>query len=80
MTNIRHRERYNRLDIHIWKRTSVDEKGQTTLPKQVRRKIGLDGKKTEILWISVHHGKQDNIFLIIRYIRLLEDCLFNNMG
>lgn len=45
MTRASHREKYNRLDTQIWKRTSEDKKGQTTMPKRLRQKIGLNGKK-----------------------------------
>ncbi len=47
----------------IWKRTSIDSKGQTTLPKKLRKQLNLSGKST-ILWISVHRTNKDNVFSV----------------
>jgi len=65
MSNIKNREKFNRFDSQIWKRTRVDSKGQTTLPKKLRQKLGICGKETIVLWISAKRktGK-DNEFLI----------------
>ena len=64
MSNIKDREKFNRLDNQIWKKTRVDSKGQTTLPKKLRQRLGLNNKSM-ILWICVDrkNGK-DNLFLI----------------
>ena len=63
MANISHREKFNRLDVHIWKRTRVDSQGRVTLPRKLRRKLGLT-ENSVILWISANHAKSDNIFII----------------
>ena len=64
MSNIKDRERYNRLDSQIWKKSKVDGKGRCVLPQKLRQKLELNGNST-ILWISVNreNGK-DNVFLI----------------
>jgi len=64
MSNIKYREKFNRLDSQIWKKTHVDSKGRTVLPKKLRRKLGLNANSS-ILWISVKRkdGK-DNEFII----------------
>ena len=64
MTKIMNREKYRRIDNQIWKRTRVDGKGQTTLPKKLREKLGIEGKGTKILWICVNQKNQNNLFLI----------------
>jgi bifunctional DNA-binding transcriptional regulator/antitoxin component of YhaV-PrlF toxin-antitoxin module len=62
MSNITHREKFNRLDVHIWKRTKVDSQGRATLPQKLRRKLGLN-ENSMILWISANQIKK-NIFII----------------
>jgi len=64
MTNITHREKYDRMNSIFWKRSQVDSKGRTVIPKAVRQKLGLNGN-SEILWIQVikKDGKQ-NEFII----------------
>ena len=64
MTDIKNHEKYERLETQLWKRTCVDEKGQTTLPKKLRLKLGINDKKTTVLWMSIHRTKKDNIFMI----------------
>ena len=65
MSNIKDREKFNRLDSQIWKRTLVNSKGQTTLPKKLRQKLGINGKKSIVLWISVNKKKdKENEFLV----------------
>ena len=64
MMNIKNREKYECLETQLWKRTSVDKKGQTTLPKKLRLKLGINDKKTTVLWISIHQTKKDNIFML----------------
>jgi len=64
MSNIKDREKFERIDKMIWKKTKIDTKGRTVLPKKLRRKLGLNGYSS-VLWISVNRkdGK-DNEFLI----------------
>jgi len=64
MSNIKDREKFNRLDSQIWKKTHIDNKGRTVLPKKLRQKLDLNGHSS-VLWISVKrkNGK-DNEFLI----------------
>ncbi len=64
MGNVKHRRKNEMFDCMIWKKTKVDQKGRTVLPKKLRRKLGLNGCSS-ILWISVNrkNGK-DNEFLI----------------
>jgi len=64
MSNIKHRAKFEKLDNQIWKKTKVDQKGRTVLPKKLRKKLGLNGYSS-VLWISVKrkNGK-DNEFLI----------------
>lgn len=64
MGNIKDRERYNRLDSQIWKKSKVDKKGRCVLPKKLRSKLGLNSYRS-ILWISAKRGKQDNIFNVV---------------
>ena len=64
MSNIKDRERFERFDKMIWKKTKVDTKGRTVLPKKLRRKLGLNGFSS-VLWISVKRKTgRDNEFLI----------------
>ena len=62
--NIKDRQRFERFDKMIWKKSKVDVKGRTVLPKKLRRKLDLNGCSS-VLWISVirKNGK-DNEFLI----------------
>jgi len=64
MSNIKDREKFERIDKMIWKKSKVDAKGRCVLPKKLRGKLGLNGFSS-ILWISVKRkdGK-DNEFLI----------------
>lgn len=64
MSNIKDRERFNRLDRWIWKKTKIDDQGRVTLPQKLRRKLCLNAN-SEILWICANrkNGK-DNEFLI----------------
>ena len=64
MSNIKDREKFNRLDSQIWKKTHVDSKGRTVLPKKLRQKLDLNGHSS-VLWISAKRktGK-DNEFSI----------------
>jgi len=48
----------------IWKRTKVDKDGRVTLPKKLRQKLGLNGKQSVVLWISIHRTEKDNIFML----------------
>ena len=61
MSNIKHREKFNRLDSQIWKKSKVDSKGRCVLPQKLRKKLELNGH-SNILWISAKRGKQNNIF------------------
>ena len=64
MTNIRHREKFNRLNSQIWKRTKIDSQGRVTLPQKLRRKLEINNKSS-ILWICANKNKsRDNEFLI----------------
>jgi bifunctional DNA-binding transcriptional regulator/antitoxin component of YhaV-PrlF toxin-antitoxin module len=63
MTRPKDRAKFEKLDNTIWQKSKVDKKGRTVLPQKLRRKLGLN-EHSSILWISVHHGKQDNIFNI----------------
>ncbi len=61
MSNIKDRMKFEKLDNTIWKKSKVDSKGRTILPKKLRQKLGLNNHNS-ILWISVKRTKQDNIF------------------
>ena len=52
------------IDCNIWKKTKLDSKNRIVLPKKLRQKLGLNGKK-EILWISCRHkdGKSNEFVL-----------------
>ena len=64
MSNIKNREKFNRFDSQIWKKTHVDKKGRTVLPKKLRQKLGLNGHSS-VLWISTKRKKgKDNEFLL----------------
>jgi len=64
MGNIKDRERFERIDKMIWKKTKVDVKGRCVLPKKLRKKLGLNGYSS-VLWISVKRKDgRDNEFLI----------------
>jgi bifunctional DNA-binding transcriptional regulator/antitoxin component of YhaV-PrlF toxin-antitoxin module len=52
MGNIKDRERFERIDKMIWKKTKIDAKGRCVLPKKLRQKLGLNGHRS-ILWISI---------------------------
>ena len=65
MSNIKDRERFNRLDRWIWKKTYVDNKGRTVLPQKLRQKLGLVNGHSYILWICVNRKNgRDNEFLL----------------
>jgi len=51
MSNIKNREKFNRLDCQIWKKTFVDAKGRVVLPLKLRQKLGLNSH-SYVLWIS----------------------------
>lgn len=62
--NIKNREKFEKLDNKIWKRTKIDRQGRVTLPKKLRRKLRLE-KNSELLWISIKKRKRyDNEFII----------------
>lgn len=64
MSNVKDRAKFNRLDNQIWKKTKIDEKGRTVLPKKLRKKLGLNGHNS-ILWISIKgKASKSNEFLI----------------
>lgn len=64
MTNITHREKFERLDNTIWQTSKIDVKGRTVLPQKLRRKLGLNGKSS-ILWIQINQKEgKANEFLI----------------
>jgi len=64
MSNIKHSEKFVRIDNMIWQKTKVDSKGRTVIPQKLRSRLGLNGH-SELLWISVHQrsGKR-NEFII----------------
>jgi len=55
----------NRLvDCNIWKKSKLDAKGRTVLPKKLRQKLGLSSGSS-ILWISAKKkADRENEFLI----------------
>ena len=64
MSNIKNCVKYDRLDCQIWKKSNIDAKGRTVLPKKLRKKLGLSSGSS-ILWISCKHKNgKDNEFLI----------------
>lgn len=63
MSNVKDRANFDRLDNQIWKKTKIDEKGRTVLPKKLRLKLGLNSN-SEILWISINRCKQDNLYSV----------------
>ena len=64
MSNIKHREKFRHLDNQIWKKTKVDRKGRTVLPKKLRQRLGLNGHSS-ILWISINRkNNKSNEFLL----------------
>lgn len=58
------REKYEKLNSMLWQRSKIDRYGRVTLPEAIRRKIGIFGRKSEILWIQIKRKEQDNLFLI----------------
>lgn len=64
MSNLKHRQKYEMFDCMIWKKTKIDQKGRTVLPKKLRKKLSLNGYSS-VLWISVkRRDGRDNEFLI----------------
>jgi hypothetical protein len=64
MSNIKHSEKFVRIDNMIWKKTKVDAKGRVCLPQKLRSRLHLNGN-SEILWISVHQRSgKSNEFII----------------
>ena len=51
------------IDNTLWKKSKIDKKGRIVLPKKLRRLLSLNNNNI-ILWISVTHGKKDNIFYL----------------
>lgn len=66
MTRPKDRDKFNRLDNTIWKKSHVDKKGRCVLPQKLRRKLGLNNH-CSILWISVcrKNGKPNEFLLEI---------------
>jgi len=60
MSNIKHSEKFVRMDNMIWQKTKVDSKGRTVIPQKVRSRLVLNGH-SELLWISVkaRNGKEN---------------------
>ena len=55
---------FDGFDCNIWKKTKLDSKNRIVLPKKLRDKLGLNGKK-EILWISAKRKpNRDNEFIL----------------
>jgi len=52
MSGVSDRERYEKLDSMVWKRTKIDLKGRTTIPRKIRKKLRLN-ETNELLWVSV---------------------------
>ena len=64
MSNVKDRIKFDRADSQIWKKSNIDEKGRTVLPKKLRRKLGLNAN-SYILWISAkHNNDKKNEFLL----------------
>ena len=57
-------ERFERLNNQLWQRSRVDEHGRLTLPIQLRKKLGINGRKGIILWIQINRKEKDNLHLI----------------
>jgi len=53
---------FNRLNSNLWQRARIDKFGRLTLPQSLRERLGINDKKSEILFISIVQGSQDNIF------------------
>lgn len=65
MGNITDRERLERLNTIIKKRTKVDKRGRTILPLRLRRKMGLRDGSSIIIWTECkRHEVQPNVFII----------------
>ena len=64
---LKDREKYNRLDSQIWKKTHVDYRGRTIIPQKLRRKLELVNGHSQILWISVNrkNGKKNEFIIEI---------------
>lgn len=58
------REYYERLNNQLWCKSKIDKHGRLTLPEEIRRKIGIYGRKAEILWIQINRKEQENLYLI----------------
>ena len=64
MSNIKDRAKFEKLDCQIWKKSNVDAKGRTVLPKKLRQRLGLNSN-SYVLWISAKHKNgKNNEFLI----------------
>ncbi len=64
MSNIKHREKFEKMDNQIWKKSKIDCKGRCVLPKKLRQKLCLNDRSL-ILWISAKRKEnRDNEFLI----------------
>lgn len=64
MTRPSDREKFDRLDNMIWKKSHVDKKGRCVLPQKLRQRLGLNNH-CSILWISVKRKEnKDNEFLL----------------
>jgi bifunctional DNA-binding transcriptional regulator/antitoxin component of YhaV-PrlF toxin-antitoxin module len=65
MGNITDRERLERLNTSIRKRTKVDKRGRTILPLKLRRKMGLRDGSSIVIWSECKRRKgQPNEFII----------------
>ena len=58
------REKYERINNQLWQRSKVDKFGRLTLPQQLRKKLGIDGRRAVVLWIQINRKNRDNLFLI----------------
>ena len=65
MSNINYREKYERINSQLWQRSKIDESGRLTLPQDLRKKLGIDGRKAVVLWICANRKKnRENEFVI----------------
>lgn len=49
----------NVVDNILWQSTKIDEKGRCTLPKKLRKRLGLN-KDSRLLWICFHQKPGKN--------------------
>ena len=65
MTNITHRQKFEKMNTIFWEKLKVDNKGRVLVPKAIRQKLGLN-HNSKLLWIEVKQKPGKNNEYIIK--------------